>query len=149
MAKQHKSNRGTVVDMNKLILRHHDDIAVGNSKQNAGGDLLGPRGRVIKSAEEVARDYYKKTTPKQTKTVSIKADPLDNTDKEDWEEAVSVPEATNDDTKSSKKPAKRKIKSIIDQEIKVDNPPKQDADDWVEDADGNFVKPTELKEDKE
>lgn len=148
MAKQHKSNRGQAVDMNKLILRHNGDIAVGNARQNARGDTIGQGGKVIKSVEEAARDYYKKTGPKQTKNVSIKADPLTKQDEDDWDEATAAPEV-KEENPAPKKSSKRKVKSVMNEDIVTAVTKKQEEDDWVEDEEGNFVKASDTKEDKE
>jgi hypothetical protein len=155
MGRQHKSNRGKMVDMNKLILRHSKDIAVGNSRQNARGDILGINGKIIKSAETVASEYYNTTVPKQTKNVSIKADPLTTEDNADWEEAMSVEAISVDEpaapTVEDNLPTnKRKVvKSVMNKSDRDVSANKQTNDDWVEDKDGNFVKEAEPKKEED
>jgi hypothetical protein len=44
--------------MEKLSLRNEKMPAVGNLKVNARGDELGPGGKIIRTREEILRDYY-------------------------------------------------------------------------------------------
>ena len=59
MGKVYTSVRGKEVDMEKLSLKHETTPAVGNAKMNARGDLLGPGGKVVKTREQLMKDYYK------------------------------------------------------------------------------------------
>jgi hypothetical protein len=52
--------RGREVDMEKLNLVHETVPAVGNMKVNARGDELGPGGKIVRTKEEIMRDYYDK-----------------------------------------------------------------------------------------
>jgi hypothetical protein len=52
--------RGKEVDMEKLNLRNETLPAVGNMKVNARGDELGKGGEIVRTREEVLKDYYKK-----------------------------------------------------------------------------------------
>lgn len=63
MNKIYRSALGKHIDIEKLRLANEDTIAVGNMKVNARGDELGFGGEVIKSRNEVMRDYYKLATP--------------------------------------------------------------------------------------
>lgn len=54
----YSSMRGKEVDMEKLGLVHETVPAVGNMKVNARGDELGPGGKIIRTKEEILRDYY-------------------------------------------------------------------------------------------
>jgi hypothetical protein len=54
------SMRGKEVDMEKLNLKHETIPAVGNARMNARGDQLGPGGQVVKTREEMLKDYYDK-----------------------------------------------------------------------------------------
>jgi hypothetical protein len=51
--------RGKEVDMEKLNLRNETLPAVGNMKVNARGDEIGKGGKVVKTREEILKDYYK------------------------------------------------------------------------------------------
>jgi len=59
MGKTIKSMRGKEVDMEKLNLRNETIPAVGNMKVNARGDEIGAGGKVIRTREEILKDYYK------------------------------------------------------------------------------------------
>jgi len=54
------SMRGKEVDMEKLNLKHETIPAVGNARMNARGDQLGPGGEVVKTREDMLKDYYEK-----------------------------------------------------------------------------------------
>ena len=56
----YSSMRGREVDMEKLNLVHETVPAVGNMKVNARGDELGPGGKIVRTKEEIMRDYYDK-----------------------------------------------------------------------------------------
>ena len=57
-----RTARGDYVNMDTLRLANETVIAVGNAKQNARGDLLGPGGKVVKSRAEIMKDYHKINT---------------------------------------------------------------------------------------
>ena len=54
------SMRGKEIDMEKLNLKNETIPAVGNAKMNARGDQLGPGGKIVKTREEMLKDYYDK-----------------------------------------------------------------------------------------
>lgn len=56
--KVYRSMQGKEVDVDKLRQRNELTLAVGNVKVNARGDMLGPGGKIIKKAEDVASEYY-------------------------------------------------------------------------------------------
>lgn len=60
MGKVVRSMRGKEVDMEKLNLRNETTPAVGNMKVNARGDELGPGGKIVRTREEILKDYYAK-----------------------------------------------------------------------------------------
>lgn len=127
--KERKSMRGISVDLGKLMAQQDKSITVGNTKSNARGDQLGRAGRVIKSADDMARDHYNVNNPNAVKKTSLKVDTPDMNTKleeakaaaesapvaDDWEEPTVVPEPVTEE-------------------------------EWVEDAEGNFVKKSELDE---
>lgn len=108
--KTYKSMQGKIVDMDLLRQRNELTPAVGNAKVNARGDELGPGGKIVRSREEVLRDYYE-ANPGVPDERAVKKPTKDLT--EDWEEPAPVVKKTT--TKTSTK------------------------DEWVEDEDGNFV----------
>lgn len=59
MAKQiYRSAQGKPVDLDALRVRHEETVAVGNMKTNARGDELGPGGVVVRTREQVMKEYY-------------------------------------------------------------------------------------------
>jgi len=81
MSKIYKSAQGRVVDMEKLRLANEETIAVGNMKVNARGDQLGPGGKIVKTRNQIMKDYYQLNTPvsvpsKPERTVTVEAAPV-------------------------------------------------------------------------
>lgn len=60
MGKTYRSLRGKEVDMEKLTLQNELQPAVGNMRVNARGDELGQGGEIVRTREEVLKDYYDK-----------------------------------------------------------------------------------------
>jgi hypothetical protein len=60
MGKLYRTLQGKEVDMEKLSLKNETAPAVGNVRMNARGDELGPGGKIIKTREEMLKEYYEK-----------------------------------------------------------------------------------------
>ncbi len=137
----HKSMRGVTVDLAKLMARQEKNITVGNTKTNARGDQLGKGGRIVKSADELAREHYNRNDPKAVIQGGIKADAdtpeIAKTRIEEVEKPIETQKKTPKETpKETPKPKDKK-------------PHIQEIDDpWVEDADGNFVRQSELQQEQ-
>jgi len=56
--KQYRSMQGKTVDMDLLRQKNELTPAVGNANVNARGDELGPGGKIIRTREQVLKDYY-------------------------------------------------------------------------------------------
>ena len=123
--------KGVSIDLGKLMSQQEKNIAIGNTKSNARGDQLGRGGRVVKGADEIAREHYNKNNPRAVKQTSIKIDDADV--KRQIEEAKSNPDPVVDDWEEP----------VVEQ---AQEESAQDNDEWVEDAEGNFVRASELKE---
>lgn len=126
--KERKSMRGVSVDFGKLIAQNEKNITVGNTRSNARGDQLGRAGRVVKSADQIAREHYNRNNPNAVKQASIKLDDSPKTETtqekpivDDWEEPV--------------------VEETVQEEP-------VEEDEWVEDAEGNFVKKTDIEEEQ-
>lgn len=175
--KERKSMRGVSVDLGKLMAQQEKNITVGNTKTNARGDQLGRAGRVVRSADELAREHYNRNNPNAVKKTSLKVDDIkldmeeklkearaaaEQAESDDWEEP-SVEE--NKQTKASEKDAEATQKNVEsvgaekEQEssgTETENNSQDieeqqqsvEEDEWVEDADGNFVRKSELENDK-
>tara|TARA_B100000035_G_C20756280_1_gene446296 strand:+ start:173 stop:571 length:399 start_codon:yes stop_codon:yes gene_type:complete len=121
--KQYRTMQGKPIDMDLLRQRNELTPAVGNVRVNARGDELGPGGKIIKKREEVLRDYYEDNVPP--------------TEFEASEKAPVVEEPVAEETTEVEAPKPRSTKAKAGQ-TKAEA--KEEADDWVEDEDGNFVK---------
>ena len=63
MAKLYNTALGRQIDVEHLNTKNENVIAVGNMKTNARGDLLGPGGKVVKTRDQVMKEYYALHTP--------------------------------------------------------------------------------------
>ena len=145
----HKSMRGVPVDLAKLMARQEKNITVGNTKTNARGDQLGKGGRIVKSADELAREHYNRNDPKAVIQGGIKADADTPEIAKTRIEEVEKPIETQKETpkKTPKKTSKETPKETPKPKDK--KPHIQEIDDpWVEDADGNFVRQSELQQEQ-
>jgi len=118
--KQYRTMQGKAIDMDLLRQRNELTPAVGNVRVNARGDELGPGGKIIKKREEVLRDYYEDNVPP--------------TEFEASEKELVVEEPTVEETQVEE-PKPRSTKAKAGQ-TKAEA--KEEADEWVEDEDGNF-----------
>ena len=122
--------RGKQVDMDLLRKRNELTPAVGNARVNARGDELGPGGQIIKKREDVVAEHYAGTG------VAVEASGRTNTLVADV--VAPTPQAA---------PVKKTVTRTKKEEVVIDAPITaaeqemlDEADDWVEDTDGNFVK---------
>jgi len=70
---KHITSKGKVIDMESVIAQQGDAVAIGNMRVNAKGDLLGPGGKIIKTADERAREHYKNSDSSVDNAVSVKS----------------------------------------------------------------------------
>ena len=130
--KQHRSMRGKNVDMDLLRKRNELTPAVGNARVNARGDELGPGGQIIKKREDVVAEHYAHT--------GIAEESTGRTNKPVADTPVAAPVAAPVATKKTVTRTKKE-EVVIDAPITAAEQEMLDeADDWVEDTDGNFVK---------
>jgi hypothetical protein len=54
----HRTAGGKLLDMNALKIQQEQTIAVGNSRTNARGDVLGTGGQVVKTRDEIMKEFY-------------------------------------------------------------------------------------------
>ena len=129
--KQHRSMRGKSVDMDLLRKRNELTPAVGNARVNARGDELGPGGQIIRKREDVVAEHYAQAGSVRDSSGRARTN-------KPQEDVVSAPVV---------EPAKKTVTRTKKEEpIVVDAPLTaaeqemlDEADAWVEDADGNFV----------
>ena len=63
MAKIYKTALGKQIDVDHLALNNEHIIAVGNMRVNSRGDELGPGGKVVKTRDQIMKEYYALNTP--------------------------------------------------------------------------------------
>jgi len=113
--KTYKTLQGKLIDMDLLRQKNELTPAVGNMRVNARGDELGPGGKIVRKKEDVVREYYDKAVGMPDENISASSQrPAPSTEKP-IEKTIA------------KKTTKKKDPLVIAEE------------DWVEDADGNFV----------
>lgn len=59
----YRSRSGKIIDVSQILLQNEDVIAIGNMKVNARGDELGRGGRVVRTREQIMKEYYALNTP--------------------------------------------------------------------------------------
>jgi hypothetical protein len=59
MGNVYTSMQGKVIDMEKLSIKNELTPAIGNMKVNARGDEIGDDGKIIRTREDILKDYYK------------------------------------------------------------------------------------------
>tara|TARA_Y200000002_G_C22496575_1_gene585290 strand:+ start:67 stop:486 length:420 start_codon:yes stop_codon:yes gene_type:complete len=124
----YKSMQGKQIDMDLLRQRNELTPAVGNAQVNARGDELGPGGKIIRKKEDVLKDYYENSSS-MPEEIAVKRAPKQE----------AAPE-----TVTEKKTKTRTATPKISDVASVVPEGKDLTDDWVEDDDGNFVKPEDL-----
>jgi hypothetical protein len=120
--KQYRTMQGKSIDMDLLRQRNELTPAVGNVRVNARGDELGPGGKIIRKREEVLRDYYEENVP------AVEFETPQPAPKQEAQPEQTSVEVEQPKSKTSVKAKAGKTKAETAEE------------DWVEDADGNFVK---------
>jgi hypothetical protein len=124
--KQHRSMRGKVVDMDLLRKRNELTPAVGNARVNARGDELGPGGQIIKKREDIVQAHYAQAGSAKEASGRTRTEG----------DAVVQPTAP---IAEIKKTVSRTKKEEIAPLTVAETEMLEEADDWVEDSQGNFV----------
>ena len=70
MANVHYSYRGQPVDMDALAKKFEKEIALGNARMNAKGDIVGKGGKIIKTREQQLAEYKEANAPIKTGKVN-------------------------------------------------------------------------------
>jgi hypothetical protein len=111
----HRTMRGEQVDITKYIDANAKAPALGNLSMNAGGDIIGPGGKIIKTRAAISKEYNQQN-PNAVKQIGLK-----NLEAEIFSPAQAVdkmrgetvkPEAPQLDSSTDTK--KRKIKDSED-----------------------------------
>lgn len=160
--KEYKSMKGVSIDLGKLMAQSEKSITVGNTRTNARGDQLGRAGRVIKGADEIAREHYNRNNPNAVKKTTLKVDDIqkDMDDKlaqaraaaeqateDDWSDPVVTP--AKPEEPASTEAVEEAVDIVQAAEAKAaEESSETEEDEWVEDDEGNFVRKSELEEAK-
>jgi|SRR6056300_1568353 hypothetical protein len=115
--KTYRTAQGKQIDMDMLRKKNELTPAVGNARVNARGDELGPGGKIVRKHEDVVKDYYAENSGRV----------LDEEPGTQPQGAVDQEPVTMDKTTESK-PVTRAEQEAEEQ-----------ATEWVEDDEGNFV----------
>tara|TARA_B100001057_G_C22858761_1_gene953652 strand:+ start:1439 stop:1975 length:537 start_codon:yes stop_codon:yes gene_type:complete len=123
---KHITSKGKVIDMESVIAQQGDAVAIGNMRVNAKGDLLGPGGKVIQTADERAREFYKNSETNVDDNVSIKSSqPVSGDGDPVSSEAGPVPKTAQTGRTQAKAEAKEKLQPDVDPEPTQEKPIKQ------------------------
>ena len=98
---QRRTNKGQVIDMDALIIKGENEVALGNMRVNAKGDKLGDGGKVVQAKEDVAREYYANNPKAVVQSVSIK-DAVDKSPVVDEASKIVKPSAKKTKVKKTK-----------------------------------------------
>ena len=123
--KTYRSMQGKVVDLDLLIKRNELTPAVGNAKVNARGDELGPGGQIIRRREEVVKEYYDSQPVIREDEQAPALTENEAAELQEFDEEIVPPKPTPKKVTATPKP-----KKTVDQPV----------GEWVEDADGNFIR---------
>lgn len=125
--KIHRTAKGKQVDMDILRQKNELTPAVGNVRVNARGDELGPGGEISRKREEVIREYYENTPNAAVDEAPVKSN----------KETPVVVEEQPAPAKATKSRAQKKVDEVVNEPTPAELA--EFEDDWIEDADGNFV----------
>jgi outer membrane biosynthesis protein TonB len=130
MPKVYTTMQGRRIDIDKLRARNEQVRAVGNMPVNARGDQVGPGGKVIKTREEVAKDYYNtkaynEANPKSVANAQNKETKVEVQTTAPVETKISEPKVEIKKPKTVKKTAVKKTETKV--ETKSVEQPKQET----------------------
>ena len=92
MANVHYSYRGQPVDMDALAKKFEKEIALGNARMNAKGDIVGKGGKIIKTREQQLAEYKEANTPIKIGKVNISNEEIDLNDVAEAKPVLKRPE---------------------------------------------------------
>lgn len=65
----HYTYKGRSVDMQAMLMMNEHQVALGNANMNARGDIIGTGGSIVRTAEDIATEYYQ-----QNASVAVETD---------------------------------------------------------------------------
>lgn len=93
MANVHYSYRGQPVDMDALAKKFEKEIALGNARMNAKGDIVGRGGKIIKTREQQLAEYKEANAPIKMGKVNISNEEIDLNEVAEAKPVLKRPEA--------------------------------------------------------
>lgn len=95
MGKKYRTSRGQVVDYGAMLNNNERVPAIGNMNVNARGDEIAPDGTIIKTRDQIMREYHNLSTMVPSDgDIPESSNQAVEDDWEDWE-PVSEPETEN------------------------------------------------------
>ena len=67
---KHKTSRGREFNMQAFTSNRGETVAVGNSRRNARGDMLGAGGKILTTSQEITNTVYNKQASAQNKKIN-------------------------------------------------------------------------------
>ena len=92
MANVHYSYRGQPVDMDASAKKFEKEIALGNARMNAKGDIVGKGGKIIKTREQQLAEYKEANAPIKIGKVNISNEEIDLNDVAEAKPVLKRPE---------------------------------------------------------
>lgn len=104
-----RSAKGKEIDMEAIARTGEQTVAVGNASMNARGDLIGKGGKIIKTREQLTREYHQNSA-NSVKNVPISSEVKKMFEKPKQEKLTPIKEEVK---KSQKKVEKKgEVKKI-------------------------------------
>lgn len=118
-----KSFKGREVDMQALAIKNEKTVAIGNANMNAKGDILGKGGKIIKTREDIIKEYYEANNIKP-EIVSLKSDKVSQKQEEavakDVLELIEKTPNKPENPKKSKSSKTEDLKSNVEKDDEID-----------------------------
>lgn len=118
-----KSFKGREVDMQALAIKNEKTVAIGNANMNAKGDILGKGGKIIKTREDIIKEYYEANNIKP-EIISLKSDKVSQKQEEavakDVLELIEKTPNKPENPKKSKPSKTEDLKSNVEKDDKID-----------------------------
>ena len=71
---QRKTNKGQIIDLDRLFASQGDRPAIGNMRTDAKGNIIDENGNIVTPSEERVRAYYQDNPRSSTSQQSLKGD---------------------------------------------------------------------------
>jgi len=132
--KKYRTSQGKMVDFSAMLTNNELTPALGNMNVNARGDEIQPDGTIVKSREDVMREYYKMNTtvPEEAPIPEGNVATADNIPEDNWADWEPKQEATTE----------QPVQEKIEEAIAPPTPKVTNVAQMVEETGGQKVTPT-------